>query len=378
MKCVIILGLAISMSQAVEQEGDDPLDWLRTSVPGEPGLDYPIYSTTQATSFSCSGLVFGGYYADPELQCQSFHVCLQDPIDSSLYPTSFLCPNGTIFDQSTYICDWWFNVDCSISESLYPAVEGAFGSFGELDVGQCPAPSLSGSDCVGSVSNCWSPGQRDTDYPFNGLCCFDGCSDTCVDGPKPVPQTTGRPRPQTTGRPRPQTTRRPRPQTTRRPRPQTTPRPRPQTTQRHRPQTTLRPRPQTTRRPRPQTTRKPRPQTTRRPRPQTTKRPGPQTTRIPQPQTTRQPFPQTTVRPRPQTTKRPRPIEPVVAETETDVKPGTAVTTYRPVFTSPSGYSYPVPSKEDQLTIFRPSTPAPGLPTLYGPPSPGRRGRGKK
>ena len=32
---------------------------------------------------------------------------------------------------------------------------------------------------LGSVSTCWSPGQRDTDCPGNGLCCFDGCANTC-------------------------------------------------------------------------------------------------------------------------------------------------------------------------------------------------------
>ena len=26
---------------------------------------------------------------------------------------SFLCPNGTLFNQQYFICDWWFNVDCS-------------------------------------------------------------------------------------------------------------------------------------------------------------------------------------------------------------------------------------------------------------------------
>lgn len=25
---------------------------------------------------------------------------------------SFLCPNGTIFNQKKRICDWWYNVDC--------------------------------------------------------------------------------------------------------------------------------------------------------------------------------------------------------------------------------------------------------------------------
>ena len=31
---------------------------------------------------------------------------------------SFLCPNGTIFNQEYFICDWWFNVDCSKAEDL--------------------------------------------------------------------------------------------------------------------------------------------------------------------------------------------------------------------------------------------------------------------
>ena len=61
-------------------------------------------------------------------------------------------------------------MDCSASASLYPAVEGAFGTAGGSgDVGQCPAPA-GGLDCAGAVSNCWSPGQRDTDCPNNGLC----------------------------------------------------------------------------------------------------------------------------------------------------------------------------------------------------------------
>ena len=29
------------------------------------------------TSFTCDGLIFGGYYADPETQCQQYSVCLQ-------------------------------------------------------------------------------------------------------------------------------------------------------------------------------------------------------------------------------------------------------------------------------------------------------------
>ena len=40
--------------------GDDPLDWLRDSIPGEPGVDYPIFAEVQDTAFSCEGRKFGG------------------------------------------------------------------------------------------------------------------------------------------------------------------------------------------------------------------------------------------------------------------------------------------------------------------------------
>ena len=126
-------------------------------------MDYPIMAAVQETSFTCDGLIFGGYYADPETQCQQYSVCLQvrrqeillltrenskfvvsgddnlgnvgtchnfvivlsdvpvsvlhsikniiplqDPIDpSNLYPVNFLCPNGTIFNQELFNCDWW-------------------------------------------------------------------------------------------------------------------------------------------------------------------------------------------------------------------------------------------------------------------------------
>lgn len=168
-----------------ENEGDNPIEWLKNSIPGEPDVDYPIMASTQETSFSCDGLIFGGYYADQEARCQQYHVCLQDPIDpSNLYPVSFLCPNGTIFNQELFNCDWWFNVDCEASAGLYGLAEGAFGTAGGSEggdeAGQCPAASpLSEAECAGAVSTCWSPGQRDTDCPNNGLCCFDGCANTC-------------------------------------------------------------------------------------------------------------------------------------------------------------------------------------------------------
>ena len=85
-----------------------------------------------------------------------------------------------------------YNVDCAEAEGLYGLAEGAFGSAaggaegGSSGGGQCPnANPLSDAECAGAVSNCWSPGQPDTDCPNFGLCCFDGCANTCVDGPAP-------------------------------------------------------------------------------------------------------------------------------------------------------------------------------------------------
>ena len=59
-----------------------------------------------------------GYYADPEAECQAFHICTADGA-GGLAKYSFLCPNGTLFNQNYFICDWWFNFDCSTAEDLY-------------------------------------------------------------------------------------------------------------------------------------------------------------------------------------------------------------------------------------------------------------------
>ena len=43
---------------------------LEDTIPGTPGEDYPIYAVPPETSFSCDGQVDGGYYGDPEAECQ--------------------------------------------------------------------------------------------------------------------------------------------------------------------------------------------------------------------------------------------------------------------------------------------------------------------
>jgi len=192
---VFLLGLLVRVGQS-----QDPLDDLRINIPGEPGEDYPVYNTVQETSFTCDEKTFGGYYADPEMDCQAYHICLLSPDDPDvLNPISFLCPNGTVFNQEIFVCEWWFNVDCSLATSFYAKNEGLFahsGSGGGHPIGgdECPAlDQLGEADCEGAVDTCWSPGLPDGDCPNFGLCCFDGCSNTCgevAEDRKPQPRTT--------------------------------------------------------------------------------------------------------------------------------------------------------------------------------------------
>lgn len=81
-------------------------------VDGRPGRDYPIYSYIPKTTFNCRGIE-SGYYADLETDCQVFHICEEGK------KISFLCPNGTIFQQSELICEWWNKVNCTNSPNLY-------------------------------------------------------------------------------------------------------------------------------------------------------------------------------------------------------------------------------------------------------------------
>jgi len=98
--------------------GDGAGGSLEETIPGVPGEDYPIFAEVPETSFSCDGQVDGGYYADTEGECQPFHICSSDG-NGGLTKYSFLCPNGTLFNQQYFVCDWWFNVDCSTAEDFY-------------------------------------------------------------------------------------------------------------------------------------------------------------------------------------------------------------------------------------------------------------------
>jgi len=100
---------------------------FRESIPGDPETDYPILDRIPKTSFDCVGklpgiflkffikkllkhffylLRFLGYYADVETRCQVFHICIALP-RGEVTKNSFLCPNGTIFGQKQFSCQWY-------------------------------------------------------------------------------------------------------------------------------------------------------------------------------------------------------------------------------------------------------------------------------
>ncbi|XP_066954775.1 U-scoloptoxin(01)-Er1a-like isoform X1 [Macrobrachium rosenbergii] len=87
---------------------------------GVAGQDYPTLHSVPSTKFTCQSLL-PGIYADPDAACQVYHMCLHD---GKVH--SFLCPNGTVFNQEYFICDLWFNVDCNRAVSFYSLNENIY------------------------------------------------------------------------------------------------------------------------------------------------------------------------------------------------------------------------------------------------------------
>ncbi|XP_066581995.1 uncharacterized protein [Prorops nasuta] len=93
-------------------------EWLAKAIPGVPGRDYPTFREVPQTQFECKQQQYPGYYADEEASCQAFHIC-----QNGGRKDSFLCPNGTLFNQETLVCEWWNKVDCSKAKNFYSVNE---------------------------------------------------------------------------------------------------------------------------------------------------------------------------------------------------------------------------------------------------------------
>ncbi|XP_045777303.1 GATA zinc finger domain-containing protein 14-like isoform X1 [Maniola jurtina] len=124
---VVLTCFAIPWITAQNPRNQRPFDnghgWdIRLAVPGEPGNDYPTLDAIPRTSFTCSGKD-PGYYADVETNCQVFRVCT---LGSTYSFQSFICPNGTLFNQAVLVCDWWMKVNCKKSRELFETKKEKF------------------------------------------------------------------------------------------------------------------------------------------------------------------------------------------------------------------------------------------------------------
>uniref|UniRef100_T1JCB7 Chitin-binding type-2 domain-containing protein n=1 Tax=Strigamia maritima TaxID=126957 RepID=T1JCB7_STRMM len=66
------------------------------------------------SSFKCQNHYHPGFYADVQSHCSIWHYCQPDGRQDS-----FKCVKGTLFNQKSLTCDWWFNVDCPNSPYYY-------------------------------------------------------------------------------------------------------------------------------------------------------------------------------------------------------------------------------------------------------------------
>ncbi|XP_063908062.1 uncharacterized protein LOC135126155 isoform X1 [Zophobas morio] len=73
-------------------------------LPHDPPL-YPTLARVPQTGFTCAGRHYG-YYADVASGCQAYHLCEQNTA------ASFLCTNGTLFNEQFQVCDQFYNVRC--------------------------------------------------------------------------------------------------------------------------------------------------------------------------------------------------------------------------------------------------------------------------
>lgn len=98
------------------------------NILGIAGKDYPNFNTIPQTQFDCDSQLYPGYYADPESNCQMYHIC-----QPGGRKDSFLCANGTIFNQERLVCEWWHNVDCSQARAKYSINEAIIKEMEKVD-----------------------------------------------------------------------------------------------------------------------------------------------------------------------------------------------------------------------------------------------------
>lgn len=112
-----------------------------------------------------------GYYVDIEARCQVFRVCAHT--DTSGMGFTFLCPNGTLFNQQFMVCDWYYNVNCAESEQFFgmnKVLGMKDGSDAKImaDVRKMMEAPFKSSDRSGNGRATLQPDQNPLTPPFGG------------------------------------------------------------------------------------------------------------------------------------------------------------------------------------------------------------------
>lgn len=122
----MVVFAVVAAISAVVINGQD-YDYEEEASNGLPGGSNDILSAPYEESFSCEGRDYG-YYADTANNCEIFHICL--PVEDNegnvieFAKWSFVCGNGTVFDQESLVCNHKeYAFPCEESEALYGAVE---------------------------------------------------------------------------------------------------------------------------------------------------------------------------------------------------------------------------------------------------------------
>lgn len=85
--------------------------------------------------FTCDARPYG-YYADVANECQIFHICY--PVtyadgEEEMFKWSFICPNGTIFDQSSLVCSFPLDaLPCEEAPNFFEGPDSINSRFGEV------------------------------------------------------------------------------------------------------------------------------------------------------------------------------------------------------------------------------------------------------
>ncbi|XP_050711961.1 uncharacterized protein LOC126996015 isoform X2 [Eriocheir sinensis] len=109
--------------------------------PTEPLQRTPPTVEVPRTKFFCEEQRYlPGLYADTQLGCKVFHMCLPAAVGNT--QTSFLCPNMTLFDQSILQCNWWYYVRCEDSPQNYDANLPLAISYRRVNAAQLPLTAV--------------------------------------------------------------------------------------------------------------------------------------------------------------------------------------------------------------------------------------------